>query len=427
MNPDDVSLYRQIFEGRSVSQLLVDGQSGDILRANEAAVEFFGRTGGRLVDTQLSELITDLSERGRTAIQHRLAATPLPLNISQHIAGKGWCHIEVEGTRVYDHDARPLLHVTVHDVTEQLRTERALRDFEEIYEGVPVPFYRATPGANGRFLRVNPAFVRLLEADSPEQLLGYEIARLYVDPSERAHFSNTLMQEGEVFRYELHMRTIKGREIRTADTAFRHFDGSANPVFDGVLEDITQRRELEVELSYQARHDKLTDLANRRHCESALQTETERSDRYGQPLSALMIDIDHFKRINDERGHAEGDRVLEWIADVLRNRVRETDLAGRWGGEEFVVLLPSTPATKAHRLAEELRRSVAEQRDAAVTPVTISIGYAGYRHGEGSARFMQRLDRALYAAKGKGRNRVIAAEAPHEMQAGFDQRGQPQK
>jgi diguanylate cyclase (GGDEF)-like protein len=125
-----------------------------------------------------------------------------------------------------------------------------------------------------------------------------------------------------------------------------------------------------------------------------------------------MIDIDHFKRINDERGHAEGDRVLEWIAEILRNRVRETDLAGRWGGEEFVVLLPSTPATKAHRLAEELRRAVAEAPDSGLMPVTISIGYAGYLQGEGNARFMQRLDRALYAAKREGRNRVIAAEPP---------------
>ncbi len=414
MNPDASSLYRQIFESHPASQLLADAHSGEILRANEAAVDFFGRTGARLVGMRLSELITDLSEQGRTAIQHRLAATPLPLTISQHVAGKGWCHIEVEGTRLDGDGERPVLHVTVRDMTEGMRTERALRDFEEIFEGVPVPFYRATPGANGRFLRVNPAFVRLLEADSAEELLGYEIASLYVDAGERARFSNTLMQNGEVFRYELHMRTVKGREIRTADTAFRHFDESGNPVFDGALEDITRRRELEAELSYQARYDKLTDLANRRHCEGALQTETERSDRYGQPLSALMIDIDHFKRINDERGHAEGDRVLEWIAGVLRNRVRETDLAGRWGGEEFVVLLPSTPAAKAHRLGEELRRAVAEPPDVDLTPVTISIGYAGYRHGEGNARFMQRLDRALYAAKGEGRNRVIAAEPPDE-------------
>ncbi len=414
MNSDADSLFRQIFESHPVSQVLVDAHSGEVLRANQAAVDFFGGTGAQLVGLRLSELIVDPSEQGGTPIQRRLAATPLPVTVSQHIPGKGWCHVEVEGTRPCGDGKESFLHVTVRDVTEQVRTERALRDFEEIFEDVPVPFYRATPGANGRFLRVNPAFVQLLEADSAEQLLGHEIASLYIDPDERVRFSNTLMQEGEVFRYELHMRTVKGREIRAADTAFRHFDDSGNPVFDGALEDITRRRELEAELSHQARHDKLTELANRRHCESALQTETERSDRYGQPFSALMIDIDRFKRVNDERGHAEGDRVLEWIAGVLQNRVRETDLAGRWGGEEFVVLLPSTPATNAHRLAEELRRAVAEQPDGDVTPVTISIGYAGYQHGEGNARFMQRLDRALYAAKSEGRNRVIAAEPPDE-------------
>ena len=410
MNPDTSSLYRQIFEHHPTSQLVVDAHSGAILRANEAAVDLFGQPGARLVAMRLSELIKEPSESGGATIQHRLMTTPLPLILSPQIAGNGRRDIEVEGTRLDGDGERPLLHVTVRDVTERVRTERALRDFEEIFEDVPVPFYRATPGANGRFLRVNPAFVRLLEADSAEELLRHEIASLYVDPAQRANFSNALMQDGEVFRYELHMRTVKGREIHTVDTAFRHFDESGHPVFDGALEDITRRRELEEELSYQARYDKLTDLANRRQCEAVLQTETERSDRYGHPLSALMIDIDHFKRINDERGHAEGDRVLEWIAGVLRNRVRETDLAGRWGGEEFLVLLPSTPAAKAHRLAEELRQAVARERDGDITPVTISVGYAGYQYDEGNARFMQRLDRALYAAKGEGRNRVIAAE-----------------
>ena len=412
MNPDASSLYRQIFERHPTTQLLVDAHSGEIVRANQAAVDFFGGTGARVVEMRLSDLIADVSDQGGTPIECRLATTPLPLQVSLHIAGKGWCHIEVEGTRIDGDGEHHLLHVTVRDITKQVRTERGLRDFEEIFEDVPVPFYRATPGASGRFLRVNPAMVRLLEADSAEQLLGYEIASLYVDPSERVSFSNALMQKGEVMRYELRMRTVKGREIRTADTAFWHLDESGNPVFDGAFEDITRRRELEDELSYQARYDKLTDLANRRHSETTLQTETERSDRYGQPLSALMIDIDHFKRINDELGHAEGDRVLEWIAEILRNRVRESDIAGRWGGEEFVVLLPSTPATKAHRLAEELRRAVADAQDSALTPVTISIGYADYLQGEGNARFMQRLDRALYAAKGEGRNRVIAAEPP---------------
>ena len=410
MNPDAARLYQKIFEQHPASQMLVDAHSGEILHANEATVALFGSSAARLVETRLPELIEDLSDPGGTPIHCRLAAAPLPLRVSLHIAGRGWCDIEAEGTRIEGDGEKPLLHVIVRDITEQIRTERALRDLEEIFENVPVPFYRATAGASGRFLRVNPALVRLLEADSPEHLFGLEIASLYVDPDERLRFSNTLMRDGEVMRYELRMRTVKGREICAADTAFHHLDGSGNPVFDGALEDITRRCQLEEELSYQARYDKLTNLANRRHCEAVLQTETERSDRYGQPLSALMIDIDHFKRINDERGHAEGDRVLEWIAEVLRNRVRETDLAGRWGGEEFVVLLPSTPPTKVHRLAEELRRAVIVAPSASLMPVTISIGYACYAQGEGNERFMQRLDRALYAAKGDGRNRVIAAE-----------------
>ena len=188
MNPDTSSLYRQIFEHHPTSQLVVDAHSGAILRANEAAVDLFGQPGARLVAMRLSELIKEPSESGGATIQHRLMTTPLPLILSPQIAGNGRRDIEVEGTRLDGDGERPLLHVTVRDVTERVRTERALRDFEEIFEDVPVPFYRATPGARGRFLRVNPAFVRLLEADSAEELLRHEIASLYVDPAQRVNF-----------------------------------------------------------------------------------------------------------------------------------------------------------------------------------------------------------------------------------------------
>lgn len=411
MTPESSTLYRQLVEHHPAGQLLVDSRTGEVLHANQAAAEFYGCSQTRLVGIRLADLIAEAPPQGEPPIHKRLAATPLPLTVAQRVDGRGWCHIEIEGTSI-EMDDDTLLHVSLRDITDHVRTARTLREYEEIFEDVPVPFYRATPGPKGRFLRVNPAFVQLLEADSAEQLLGHEIADLYIEPPERIRFSNTLMDEGEVFQYELRMRTVKGREILAVDTAFRHLDELGNPVFDGALEDITRRRELEAELSYQARCDKLTDLANRRHCEGILHAETDRSDRYGQPLSALMIDVDHFKKINDERGHAEGDRVLRWIADILRSRVRETDLAGRWGGEEFLVLLPSTPAPKAQRLADELRRAVVEQAEGETDPVTISIGYAGYLRAEGSERFMQRLDRALYAAKGKGRNRVVAAESP---------------
>lgn len=238
------------------------------------------------------------------------------------------------------------------------------------------------------------------------------ISDLYVDPRERERFSNELMKNNEVHRYELQLRTLTGRVIRCIDTAYQHQDENGQVVFDGVLEDVTRQRELEQELAYQARSDELTGLANRRYCETQLASELERCERYGQPLSLLMLDLDHFKRVNDEHGHAAGDILLQRVAEVIGHHVRQTDVAARWGGEEFVVLLPSTRETGAARLAEKLREAIGVVTHGDRTGVTVSVGYGQYSRGEGRDTFLGRVDGALYAAKEAGRDRVCLAPVP---------------
>jgi diguanylate cyclase (GGDEF)-like protein len=137
--------------------------------------------------------------------------------------------------------------------------------------------------------------------------------------------------------------------------------------------------QLERKLSRAATHDALTGLPNRRAADDFMAQEALRAQRQETPLSALMVDIDFFKKVNDQLGHAAGDHVLQTLARLLEQRARATDLVSRWGGEEFLVLLPDTPPTGALELAEQLRRAV--QSDPFVwqqtaVPVTISIGAA---------------------------------------------------
>ncbi len=159
--------------------------------------------------------------------------------------------------------------------------------------------------------------------------------------------------------------------------------------------------------------DPLTGLANRRALDERLRLELERARRSRQPVSVLMVDIDHFKRINDRHGHAAGDAVLSRLATILRQEIRSIDLAARYGGEEFVVLLPATPAPAAYAVAERIRRAVA--REAFALPggqmlrVQASIGIASFPDDDPEGgHLLERADEALYAAKGAGRNRVIA-------------------
>lgn len=138
--------------------------------------------------------------------------------------------------------------------------------------------------------------------------------------------------------------------------------------------------------------------------------EIERSARYGTHFSLIMLDIDYFKSVNDTYGHAVGDRVLTEIPDVLQGMTRRTDVLFRWGGEEFVLLLPETGRTGAVQLAELVRERIATVRFEGVGPVTVSIGAAEYESGESMDQLLQRVDEALYEAKRGGRNRVAIAD-----------------
>ncbi|MDQ3778174.1 MAG: diguanylate cyclase, partial [Actinomycetota bacterium] len=163
----------------------------------------------------------------------------------------------------------------------------------------------------------------------------------------------------------------------------------------------------------QALVDSLTGLANRRLCTAALEKELARASRFGEPLTLVLADIDDFKRINDGWGHPTGDEVLKLFALRLRESVREIDLAGRWGGEEFALVLPGTDLEGGLHLAERVRAAVAAERlrapDGATIGVTASFGVASYPDVADGEELLAAADAALYEAKRDGKNRVAAA------------------
>lgn len=168
--------------------------------------------------------------------------------------------------------------------------------------------------------------------------------------------------------------------------------------------------------------DALTGIANRRHFEWRLSEEIERARRYKYPLSTLMLDLDHFKQVNDNYGHQIGDIVLQQVAQRLRRILRRTDFLARYGGEEFIVLAPQTPADRALILAERLRQVIAESpfpiADNLQIHITISIGVAVFPdHAQNENELVRAADAALYKAKQTGRNRVCLFE-PEPVKGG---------
>lgn len=169
------------------------------------------------------------------------------------------------------------------------------------------------------------------------------------------------------------------------------------------------------ELEYCARFDPVTGVANRRYFAEMVEAELARSSRYGRPLSILMMDIDHFKEINDTHGHQTGDIVLQTLYETCKGVLREIDVVGRWGGDEFAILLPETRPATALKVAKRLRSAIESATVSLEThfPLhfSVSIGCASRIGGDDDLDTILNLaDKALYDAKRGGRNRVCVAD-----------------
>ena len=157
----------------------------------------------------------------------------------------------------------------------------------------------------------------------------------------------------------------------------------------------------------QAFTDALTGVLNRFALHQILDQERERSARFHQPFSVALFDMDHFKNINDTYGHLEGDAVLAALSKLIRKNIRTVDYVGRWGGEEFLLVMPETDKNAARYIAERLRRQISENNFGKANKITASFGVTTYELGQSLEKTLFRMDNALYQAKEKGRDLVV--------------------
>jgi diguanylate cyclase (GGDEF)-like protein len=198
-----------------------------------------------------------------------------------------------------------------------------------------------------------------------------------------------------------------------AEIAAIAMDYEGVPAVLVALNDISQRKELEAELFRQASTDSLTGINNRRYFIAQAEQELRRSRRFTREMSVMMIDLDHFKSINDKHGHAVGDAVLQGVVKRALESLRQSDFIGRLGGEEFAVVLPETNSAAARDAAERLRQHLAEKpliAERIAVPCTVSVGVANLGASDTTIDdLLNRADTALYRAKNGGRNRVELA------------------
>jgi len=263
------------------------------------------------------------------------------------------------------------------------------------------------------------------------------VTRFFIRPQFGALRAASLDEHGEVYAGALTIgdfagrtTTLSGRVWRAGDRVriLAEYDVADAERVDGALLELNRRyadgqlelaqanlrlRQNEAAIVALSLTDQLTGAGNRRRLEEALPVEVGRAKRTGDILCAFMADLDRFKRVNDEYGHAAGDVVLRAFGGLLRRLTRPTDVVARFGGEEFVVLMPQTKLEDALTVAERIRESLAAMTiDPLPAPVTVSIGVAQAGRDEAPDALLRRIDQALYAAKDAGRNRVIVASRP---------------
>ncbi len=177
---------------------------------------------------------------------------------------------------------------------------------------------------------------------------------------------------------------------------------------DGLVKEILNRKEIEKELELISLTDELTGIYNRRAFNDFMHKNISRAKRHLEPLSILMLDIDHFKQVNDLYGHDMGDEVLTIFAHLVQDHLREEDIFARWGGEEFIILLPQTSSSEALKLAERIRKNISEYHFSEIDSVTVSIGHTEFHVDDSFDILLKRVDEALYQAKNAGRNNVTS-------------------
>ncbi len=220
--------------------------------------------------------------------------------------------------------------------------------------------------------------------------------------------NSMLMQEEDCFELSIDNNSNKIYEVNK--TILYEKGRISGTVF--FIRDITKHKEMLVKLSDMANYDELTKIYNRRRLMEEAEKEFLRFKRNGKYISALMVDIDNFKKVNDNFGHQAGDEVIKVIADLLKDRIRKTDIIGRYGGEEFLIILPDTNEASTYKFAEEVRELVKEKNIVYADKfikVTISIGVKSVNRDEEEVtlqNMIQLADSALYKAKNSGRNKT---------------------
>lgn len=413
----DFTLYRSIFDDVGIGIVVLDRQ-GRKVRANRALARMIE---GSPLEHDLIGIFSSWSDTVRTLFDGPAGNLSFEISIpSPEIGGERRLHVTASTVKDIDNQPSHLV-CTVEDITAKYRQEEALREAETRYRSI---FENAVEGifqttADGHYLAANPALARIYGYDTPQDLIASltNIAsQLYVDPRRRHEFQSILSLTGVVENFVSQVYRKDGSVIWISENCRAVCNEMGDLLYyEGMVEDITNRKLAEDRLVHDALHDALTGLPNRTLFLDRLGHVMARSKRRGDShYAVLFIDCDRFKLINDSLGHQAGDRVLVELSQRISRILRGGDTLARLGGDEFVVLAEELEREQdAHDIAHRIRDALAqpfllEGEDYYIsTSIGIALGKTAYTD---AGDVLRDADTAMYVAKNAGRDRSVLFE-----------------
>jgi diguanylate cyclase (GGDEF)-like protein/PAS domain S-box-containing protein len=407
------TLEREVLDASPVPFIVSELANARIRYASPRAAALFDLTPAEAVGKSALDFYVDPLERASVARELELAGKVENAVVRLKTAN-GWPFWALLSAQRLRFEGEECALVGFSDITAQKVAEAAVRRSEQSIRAL----FAAAPVAMA-LIRVEDSIVLFangrcadLFAIPVDEIPGQRAPDFYVDPADRERVRARSFQEGMVDGEIIRMKRRNGEEFWALLSArMIEFEGEA-ALLAGIS-DVTEQKILEERLRDLATKDELTDLYNRRHFIELAEIELSRSRRKSAPTSLAMLDIDHFKLVNDHFGHAVGDRALFELARAMKETLRGSDVSARIGGEEFVVLLPETTLEGALAVTERLRERVGRAEipagDGRLAKITVSAGIAELGPMEGLDGLLKRADDALYLAKERGRNRVVVS------------------
>ena len=317
------------------------------------------------------------------------------------------------GRPYYDLDGTFLGYIgSCYDITEQKNTQEKLETIQSEMKVIVQAIEQTNEmvritDKDAIITYVNDAVISET-GYTKEELIGQKSSIFKSGKQDESFYKNLwdMVLSGNIYKNVIINKRKDGTLYHEEQTITPVFDEQNNLSFVSTGHDISERIEVEKKLHTLATRDTLTGVYNRYSLNKEIDINIKKYERYEDIFGLLMLDIDHFKNVNDTYGHDVGDLVLKELCSVIENLIRETDVFGRWGGEEFLLILPKTNKDEAISIATRIKNIIEEHKFEYIPQVTVSIGVSVYNQSIKKEIFLKDVDDALYKAKSTGRNRV---------------------